>query len=330
MNQQEYPTYSDETLTGQASNAFRGLGRATVAARVEDPNGFEWLLRFRRDHLPERTEPKAPLVLEIMEVNAAARTDILKHIGRATIVIIDLGESYRSLLADVFEHFGKPPPSRIEAIDFVAKAELRRDLSAALLTAARDSAVHDSIIPRIEGLLRDVVRQTGIPRGESGFLIDREALGRMDQKAFQEFVARFSAAFADALAPERRRAAIVQALDEQRFLMPGYIAFETLGGTVRVDRYFDVGDADAFENLLEAHDTLVDTLKSAQERFFWKELRGGTLKQEDSAQLLGIQAADIAARIASIQYERFPHDRRAGAISVKSIFDQVLLNDQWM
>lgn len=250
VKQDNYPTYSDESSTGQASDAFRGLGgRATVAARVEDSNGFEWLLRFRRDHLPEGAEPKAPLVLAIMEANAAARAHIHTNIGHATIVIIDLGESYRSLLADVFEHFGKPPPTRIEAIDFVAKTEIRRDLSAALLMGARDSAVHDSIIPRIEALLRDAVKQSGIARGDPGYLIDREALRRMDQRTFQEFVARFSAAFAESLAPERRRAAIVQALEEQRFLVPGYIAFETLGGTVRVDRYFDVGDAEAFQRL---------------------------------------------------------------------------------
>ena len=68
----DQPTYSDETLTGRTLDTFRGLGRATVAARIEDPNGFEWVQRLRHDYLPENAEVKSKLVLAVMRTNAAA------------------------------------------------------------------------------------------------------------------------------------------------------------------------------------------------------------------------------------------------------------------
>lgn len=81
---------------------------------------------------------------------------------------------------------------------------------------------------------------------------------------------------------------------------------------------------------MRAHDRVVGALKDAKDRFFFNSLRGGVLEQHDSALLLGIQAADIAARIAADEYERFPDDRSACLAAVKHRFDRVFLNDRWV
>jgi hypothetical protein len=65
-------------------------------------------------------------------------------------------------------------------------------------------------------------------------------------------------------------------------------------------------------------------------QFFGRELRTGRLREEDSVALLGVQAADIAARFASQLYELHPNDRRAGALLVKQHVDRVLFNDEWL
>ncbi len=86
-------TYGDESPTGQSGDAFRGLGRATIAARIQDDGqAFDWLLAFRRDYLPDGAEPKGDLVLAVMQARPDARERVLAHIQSATIVVIDLGE----------------------------------------------------------------------------------------------------------------------------------------------------------------------------------------------------------------------------------------------
>ena len=323
-------TFSDESPTGQDSDEFRGLGRATVAARMPDLDGFEWLSRLRRDYLPAGAEPKARLVLRIMETNPAARALVDEGIGTATIVIIDLGESYRSLLADVLIHFGQRPPSRGRAIEIVANSELRKEMSLSLMTVARENAINDTVIPGVEWLLREVASSSGLSPPREGTLIDHQALREMGPQTFKEFVARFSAAFGDALAPEKRRSAIINAMEGRQFLAPGYIAFETLGATIAMDRVFDYGDSQAFARLQHAHEAVLDVLDDVNNLSLWRNIKGGELRQEDSKLLLGIQAADIAARIAATEYERFPFDRRAGAQSLKQRFAGVLLNDTWL
>lgn len=88
--------------------------------------------------------------------------------------------------------------------------------------------------------------------------------------------------------------------------------------------------ATAFVSVQAAQTAIVDVLTDANERFFGRPFGTGTLRQEDSVALLGVQAARIAARFASRIYEPHPDDRRAGALAVKRQVDRVLLNDEWL
>jgi len=58
--------------------------------------------------------------------------------------------------------------------------------------------------------------------------------------------------------------------------------------------------------------------------------RAGTVKEEDSRNVLGIQVADIAAALAARVYELAPGGPREKAGRVRTVFDRVLLNDEWI
>jgi hypothetical protein len=271
-----------------------------------------------------------PRVLPIIEASSGARQYLLDHIGSGTIIIIDFGEHYRTVLTDVFEQFGHAPPTRAEAIDFVLKAKQHRELARDILQLARESALYATAVPKIESLLREVIHRSSIPLGSDGTLIDRQALRELSDQSFHELVVRFSVAFADALAPDNQAAAISRVLKEQGLLAPGTVQVVTLGSAVLGELVFDMGDAQAFKLVREAHDKVVEHVTQARESFLLQSMRASTVAQDDSNKVLGIQAADIAARIAAVRYERHGNDRHAGAMSVKQLFDRVLLNDRWI
>ena len=137
-------------------------------------------------------------------------------------------------------------------------------------------------------------------------------------------------AFADALAPDRQADSILEVMRFSGFLDPRYISLVSLNDVASDHCVFDIGDSIAFTELEQAHRRIRNTLTNAADNFFWLSLRGGQVSQQDSAQLLGIQAADIAARIAADIYEESPDDRIVGAKTLKNSFERVLLNDRWM
>lgn len=325
-----FPTYSDDTNTGQESRALRDFGRATIAARIDDPNGFEWLLRVRKDFLPPNAEAKATLVLAVIAKNSQARDIVLRNIGRASIVISDLGEHYRNLLSALYEGMGKKVPAQIDAIDLIARTEIKEEISGQILDYLRETAISQTVIPQIEGVLRYAATRAGLPPGEKDKVVDRAALRGLDQKGFQEFTTRFAVAFADSTSPERRAAAILEVMSSGHILDPGYVGLVSLGSDVSHDYVFDVGNAKAFRELEQAHRRIQDAFEAVRETFFWTNLRGGKVAQEDSAQMLGIQAADVAAGLASRIYEKFSGDRSSAAKSLKNDFERVLLNDRWV
>lgn len=63
-----------------------------------------------------------------------------------------------------------------------------------------------------------------------------ENLREMSDQTFQELVARFAVAFADAFRPDKQINSIINAMDDARFLTPGYMNYITLGEAVSVDR----------------------------------------------------------------------------------------------
>src|SRR5438876_8887958 len=122
------PSFGDETATGRTQEEYRGLRRVTIHARIEDPNGFGWLIRFKEQFLPRGVEPKSPLVIEISNRNARAKNLLYSEISRATIVIIDLADLLREIItmfAEVFrietDQFGDP-------IDIISKRLVPREV----------------------------------------------------------------------------------------------------------------------------------------------------------------------------------------------------------
>lgn len=325
-----FPTYSDDTNTGKKSRAFRGFGRATIAARVDDPNGFEWLLRVRRDFLPPNAEAKAALVLAVVDNNTQARDIVLPNIGRASIVISDLAEHYRSLLSAIYEGMGKKVPAGVDAIDLITRDDIKKEISEQVIDYLRETAISQTVIPQIEGVLRYAATRAGLPPGDGDKIVDREALRGLDQKGFQEFATRFAVAFADSISPQRRAEAIMEVMRSGHMLDPGYVGLVSLESSVSRDYFFDVGNAKAFRELEQAHGRIHAAFEAVRDTFFWANLRGGKVVQEDSAQMLGIQAADVAAGFASRLYEESPGDRSTAARKLKNDFERVLLNDRWV
>lgn len=329
MNE-EHSTFSDETTTGRESDAFRKLGRATIGARASSEDDFEWLLRFRRDYLHNQLEPKSEVVLQMADTRNDAKELVFQNIGNCAVFIVDLSENTRRLLAGIFAMMGRPPPSLEDAVDFLGKSGKLRHLIGQLLRHARDSALYSTPIPIVEDMLRNITKDLRIYSSAKNTLVDREALRELDQQSFDELVVRFSAAFADALNPQNQARLITEELKEQRYISPQYLRYRTLGGAASVQRVFDEGDSKAFSLLETAHQQVIEQLEDAGERFFWKKLKGGSVEQEDSRQLLGIQVADIATAVAAREYERFPSDRRAGGKAIKRVFDKVFFNREWL
>jgi hypothetical protein len=324
------PTFSDESSTGRHSEHFRGLRRATIAARVDDSNGFEWFRRFRSDFLPDHTEPKSELILQVAGANTDAQSLLMDNIGRATIVIVDFAEHYRQLLTPIIERNGGAPLTHEQAVAMATKIEAMPRIGHHFLAAARDLAVYRTMIPQVERLLREAMHAVGLHDGDGMTLFDETELRELNHQEFQQLAVRFGVAFADALAPDRQAAAISRAIDDVRYLHSGRLAIVTLGSTIEPDRFFDEGFTHSMALLRRAHNSVVDRLFDEQMFDFMGSLRPGRIVEEDSRLLTGIQVADIAARVASNIYERHSQDRYAGARAVKQVFDRVLLNEMWL
>ncbi|MFQ5961464.1 MAG: hypothetical protein ACE5MG_08700 [Candidatus Methylomirabilales bacterium] len=320
--------YGDETTTGRQSPSFRYLGRATIAARTSESAGFEWLLRIRREFLPGVAEPKSDLVLELIEHDRGARDLVLGNVGSASILVIDLAEHYRQIFGEMCRVLGLPEPIAPESINLLLRGQ-HKELATSILRLARQSALYSTAIPTVEALFRDSLKACDIPIGEGNELVNRAALQEMGAQEFREMLARFSLAFADALDPVRQASRFME-VAEQRYLPPGYFSVLVLGDTLNVDVTLDVGSVEAFNQVRTAHELVADRLAAAQRARLGRPPPHGRLLQDDSREVLGIQAADIAAGIAAREYERYPENRRGGAEALKQMFDRVFFNDDWV
>lgn len=320
--------YGDETVTGRHSPAFRYLGRATIAARTDDMAGFDWLLQLRRDCFPGVPELKSNIVLELIEHDAFARKLVLREIGSASILIIDFAEHYRKMFNQMCQVLRLEAPAAPQAIDFLLRGE-HRELATQLLRFARESALYSTALPAVDALFRDALKACDLPVGAGDELVDRRVLQEVSEQEFREILVRFSLAFADALDPEQQAAKFLEAV-EQRYLPPGYFSLLVLGDAVDIDLTLDVGSPGAYEQVRNAHGLVIGRLATARLARLGRPTAPGRLRQEDSREILGIQAADIAAGIAALEYERHPENRQEGAAALKQIFDKVFFNDDWI
>lgn len=320
--------YGDETTTGRHSPAFRYLGRATIAARMNETAGFEWLLQIRREFLPGVIEPKSDLVLQLIEHDGNARNLVLQNVGSASILVIDFAEHYRQILGEMCQVVGLPEPIAPESIDLLLRGQ-HKELASSMLRFARQSALYSTAIPTVEALFRDALRACDIPIGEGNELVNRTALQEMGAQEFREMLARFSLAFADALDPVRQATRFME-VAEERYLPPGYFSLLVLGDTLDTDLTLDMGSVEVFNQVRNARQLVADHLAAAQRARLGRSVTPGRLLQDDSRLVLGIQAADIAAGIAAREYEHYPENRRTGAGALKRMFDRIFFNDDWI
>jgi hypothetical protein len=323
-------TYSDESTTGRFSLALRGLARATIAARVDDPEGFEWIAKFRHRHLPDAKELKARDVLPLLGANPRLRDEILERTNNSTIVIVDVGTYQRDLVVTLAVRFGIQIPPGQDPLDVISSEPKAREFAEHIFRHARDYAIERSTVPRIRRLLEAAISDSEVPLGVGPELFDRAALREMDHREFERLLARFAVAFADALRPERQVDAILRAAEEARYVNPGRHAFLALEDALLPDRIYDHGPAEPFQMLQRAHRIIHAHMVASMHSHWVQGARAGRLEQDDSAKLLGLQAADVVVGLATEAFEIHGGETRAGAQNVRRMFSRVLLNDEWI
>lgn len=313
--------------------ALRGLRRVTIAARMDDDD-YDWLARFYAEYLPDRgeAEPKSERMLRVIDANARAHDQLLANVSRATIIIIDLAEFVREYVQDIAERAGvdlRPFPDPIDALTHRESSPILREVATAILSRAREDAIDLTMLGRIERVAMDAAR-TFLPMQRSGVL-DRRVLREMGDAQFRALAARFAAVMGDALRPESIERIVEERLREGRYVPPyKYIAMESVAVQLERDHFFDEGAHEAFTELEKSRRRLEMLLRAGALQEYRQPTRSGTVTEDDSRRLLGLQAADIAAAIARRIFESTGGDTRGRARAVKRVFDHVLLNDRWL
>jgi hypothetical protein len=332
--------FADETSTGRL---LRGLGtrpKATVAARAESADDFAWFTAWRHDFCRQQglTEIKTPTVLQITATNKEARNRLHQGIAPCPIFVIDIAHSIESRFAALRR---LAPGLLTEDEDF---ASLPGDpeilqLARGLLIRTRDAAIEGSAIGAIEALMTaDASLSASLAAAGLGpFLplpgraFDRNVLRQMHTKEFDETVARFAVALADALSPGEHARITTKHLADHRYLTAGHVAYRVLGATVSHDYLFDVaGSARVTRGLEDAHGQVVTFLNEQSWRYRGPTLRPGRLLEDDSKHVLGIQVADIAAGVAAEKLEQAEGTRGDAARSLLGLFSRVFLNRAWL
>jgi len=308
---------------------MRGLGRVTIAARVEDPAGFHWVAQLRRDRFPELAELKSNVVVAVMDQQPRFRDEILRRLQDATIAIIDITTHCREMVESLLRKFDISLPPGTDALDLARSHPATRDVASKILQHARYHAVELTAVPQVERLLRLAMEDADVPMGSSPVLFDRVALARLDHREFDTLLARFALAFGDVLRPERQVPAILKAVEDARYLVAARVAYLTLTEAMQPHRVYDYGPEVPFDLLRRAHATVNAHLQASMFAT-WMESGPGSIGQDDSSKVLGLQAADIAAGYACTLFERADSGTRAGASAVRCVFRRVLLNAEWI
>lgn len=322
--------FADETPTGRYLVRARGPRRALIAAKVEGRN-YDWWRGFCRDYFPDVPEVKSGYALPLIQAKAEARDRLLRGLTietKTTIVIIDFSEHTASLVRSLYEDWGVKLET--DPLDILERKELGPEVTRAILRYARSTAIEKSVVTKVEWLLDDALMKAPvIVFEEPGQIVIREAFDKLDPKAQNELITRFAVIFAEAIDPTKQAELITRQLHGMHFLGDeGNFAYQQLEDTLTADQTFDEGSRPAFKMLAQAHQKMVDVLDEAM----WGQLsrRAGSVKEEDSRSVIGIQVADIAAAVAAKEYELATGEVRAKAERVRKIFDRVFLNDKWI
>lgn len=319
--------FADETTSGESCESLRGLRRITIAAKCSSEESFEWLRRFNHDYLGDAPEIKSDLALAVIERNRAARDYLLANICNATIAVIDLAEHTRSFFRELQTVTGGRANGIRTGTAFLNSGILPKQLAQEVLRYARRDALHRTAVVRIESLLSIAAHDSHIPLGSGPELFDREAIDDLSEREFAELAGRFALALGDAVNPETQADVITQKLAGMRFCNAGHVALAYLEAAVEPDAVFDLGSSNAFDLLAQAHQKIIDAITAM--RMEAGQFSPGSLRQDDSQKVLGLQAADIAAGVARRRLEQDFESTLEAARGLKRIFSRVMLNDRW-
>lgn len=320
--------YADETHTGGRAPLLRGLGAVTIAAHCSSDDGFEWLDKFKRDYLPEKSELKSAVVLAKIAINDDARDFLLKRIEPSSIVIIDFAEHTKDLIGNILMAVDSERDAVNSATAFLKSGHLPREVAEQVLRFARTRILSHSAVGHVEDLLKQAASVSGVPLGSGDQLFDKEILFKLSEAEFKELIARFSIALGEALRPERRADRIVEILVDRGMHHDGHIAMACLEAATESRTVFDRGYSMPFEMLMQAD----QKIQQAIEHWSCRDARTdpGRLAQEDSRLLLGLQAADITAGYAALLFEEAQADTPIAARAVRAVFPNVMLNEHWL
>lgn len=330
-------TFSDDTTSGRWSPRLRGRRKVTIVARVEDDRGFDWLAAFKRDFLPTGVEAKSSNVLPIVDAYPRARQHVLRNLEGSSIFIVDLHDLHHRILGEIVERLRPVIPPGLDPYDFVLQLPYPESDAHQFL---RQMAAQESVLGRLEWLLAwctnpfaEEMKREGLEPFASRRnveLADRAQLRDMDDRQLASFLARFGAAVGDVLSPERQAEALMRCAEDQRYFVGGHLACQLLRVDVETDKTYDVGPKPVLTQLELADNRIWHYVESQVAFTLEDQVRRGILDERASHTELGLQAADVAAALASREYEFASDDEEgARARAVKRLFARVLLNGRW-
>lgn len=288
--------------------------------------------------MPKGAEAKSSNVLPILDSQPRAFHHVLRQVETYSIFIVDLHEPRQRVLDDIVEHLRPLIPPGVDPYDFVLQIPHPDSKPHQWI---REIAVQESVVGRLESLLSWCTNPFAEEMERHGLglyadrrdvkLTDLKALARLDDRQFASFLARFGAALGDALSPECQAAAMMDSISEHRYFVGGHFACQVLQIDVETDKIFDIGPAPVLLNLELADERVWSFVEEQVAGRLFQRVRRGSLNESPSHVQLGLQAADIAAALASREYECASDDRPlARAWAVRRFFSKVMLNGRWV
>ncbi len=319
--------FADETRTGKIVRDLRGIGSIVIVARFPGNADLDWLQQLLHD-LRIQGELKSEVVLETCRAQRRRWDWLLEKLSVETIAIVDVAEHIRELIEKLAKLFGDDVTVQATARSFLRSGKIPQEYITRMLRFLRERAIHDSAAESIAGIVREAVRKSGLTAHLDDVLLDRRILIEMTEREFAEFAARFAIAFGDALDPVLQAEVIEEEMKGMRFFNEGMISLRIIERAIEPDFLFDEGSKKAFRRLEEAHKKMCDLVERAM--LSEQRIGPGSVSQEDSKKVRGLQAADIAAGLAREIFERNYPDVQDASRAVRSTFSRVLLNTRWL
>jgi hypothetical protein len=202
-------------------------------------------------------------------------------------------------------------------------------------------AINHSVLGRLESLLEWTsnplareLKSEGLcdyGRTQSVEIASRAALAEMSDAQLAIFLGRLGAAVGDALSPERQAQAILESAEHSPYFAGGYLAYRVLNVDLGINRIYDKGPSPVQVELENAHSRIHDFVTRKVLFRLSTMAQCGVVEERASHTELGLQAADIAAALASREYESEASDAWAArARAVKRMFARVCLNGRWL